>query len=80
MPNQSIKNDLLDFVKFATRRIERGDGGKSVEDLVQQWRSGSEFAEAVADVRQGLMDDADRRAESVTDAFAEVRRQLGIAE
>jgi hypothetical protein len=80
MPSHSIKTDLQDFVQFAMRRIGCGDCGASVEDLVQQWRSDSEFAATVSDVRQGLMDDAGGRAESATDAFAEVRRQLGIAE
>ena len=80
MSSPSIKNELQDFVQFATRRVEHGEGGESVEDLVQLWRNETEYAEAVEDVHQGLMDDADGRAEPIADAFATIRRQLGIAE
>ena len=40
----------------------------------------SEYAEAVADVRQGIADEAACKAQPLSDAFAEVRRQLGIAD
>ncbi len=80
MPNRLIDVELQSFGQFATSRIECGDAGESVEDLVQQWRSDSEQAEVVGDVRQGLPDDAEGRAESVADAFADIRRHLGIAE
>ena len=80
MPSESVKQEFQEFVQFATRSIERGDAGETVEDLVQQWRSDAEYAQAVADVRQGLADDAEGQAESVAQVFAEVRRQLGIAE
>ena len=80
MSSPSIKHELHDFVQFATRHVEHGEACESVENLVQLWRNETEYAEAVEDVHQGLRDDADGRAEPVTDAFANIRRQLGIAE
>lgn len=80
MPGEAILSDLQDFVRFATTRIERGKSGESIEDLVREWRNDSEFAETVADVRQGFVDHAAGRAESVESVFADIRRQLGIAE
>ncbi len=78
MPSQSIQTELLDFVQFASQRVERGDECSSLEELVRQWRSDTEYAEAVADVRQGIEDDAVGKAQSIEDAFDEVRRKLGI--
>ena len=80
MSTQSIKNELQDFVQFASHRVERGEACESVEALVQQWRSDAEYSEAVADVRQGLADDAQGKAMPLSDAFADVRRQLGITD
>lgn len=77
MPNQSLENDLLDFVQFATRRIESGTGGESVEQLVEGWRNETEFLD---DVRQGVIDKAAGLAETVGKVFADVRGQLGLAE
>lgn len=77
MPSQPLENDLQDFVQFATRRIESGTGGESVEQLVEEWRNETEF---LADVRQGVIDKAAGRAEPTDKVFADVRRQLGLAE
>ncbi len=80
MQTQSTQSELRDFVQFASRRVESGDDCSSLEELVRQWRQGSEYAEAVADVRQGIIDDAQGRAQPLADAFADVRRKLGIAD
>ncbi len=80
MLGQSLKHDLQDFVQFATRRIEGGVGNESVEDLVLQWRRDSEYAAAVADVRQGLADDVRGQSESVPVVFDDIRRRLEIDE
>ena len=80
MSTQSIQYEFLEFVQFATRRIASGQAGETVEDLVQQWRGDADYAQAVADVRQGMADDADGCAVSVSEAFANIRRQVGIAE
>lgn len=80
MISQALLSELQDIVQFAMRQIDRGNGGDSVKSLVQQWRHDSEFDEAVADVRQGLVDDAQGRGKSVAETFASIRQQLGIAE
>lgn len=78
MQTQSTQSELRDFVQFASRRVESGDDHSSLEELVRQWRQGSEYAEALADVRQGIIDDAQGKAQPLADAFADVRRKLGI--
>ncbi len=80
MSSQTIQFELQQFVQFATRRIASGQTARTVEDLVQQWRGDAESLQAIADVRQGMADDADGRAVSVTEAFANIRRQARIAE
>ncbi len=80
MQTQSIQSELRDFVQFASRRVEGGDDRLSLEELVRQWRLGTECAEAVADVQQGILDDAEGKAQPLSDAFADVRRKLGIAD
>ena len=80
MQTQSIQSELRDFVQFATRLVECGDNHMSLEDLVRQWRLGTEYAEAVADVQQGIIDDAEGKAQMSGDAFADIRSKLGIAD
>ena len=80
MQTQSIQSELRDFVQFVSRRVENGDDRLSLEEFVRQWRLGAEYAEAVADVQQGIIDDAQGKAKPLADAFAEVRRKLGIAD
>lgn len=80
MQTQSIQSELRDFVQFATRLVECGNNHLSLEELVRQWRLSTEYAEAVADVQQGTIDDAERKAQTSADAFAEIRSKLGIAD
>lgn len=76
----SIHQDLHDFVEFATRRLKSGEAAPaSVEELVARWRQDAESTEAVADVRQGLADEVAGKAQSTTEAFADIRRRLGIS-
>ncbi len=76
---QSIQTELLDFVQFASQRVQSGDESSSLEELVKQWRRDHEYAAAVADVRQGMEDDAAGKAQPIDDAFADMRRKLGIS-
>ena len=80
MQTQSIESELRDFVQFASSRVQSGDDGLSVEELVRQWRQTTEFAQTVADVRQGITDAAKGKAQPISEAFADVRRKLGIAD
>lgn len=77
MTSQSLLSDLRDFVQFATRQIDQGQGAESVEALVQQWRRDADFDETIGDVRQGLLDDAQGRGESVAETFASIRLNHG---
>lgn len=80
MQTQSIQSELRDFVQFASSRVQTGDDGLSVEDLVRQWRKTTEYAQAVEDVRQGLTDAAQGKAKPISEAFADVRQKLGIVD
>jgi len=80
MQTQSIQSELRDFVQFASSRVQTGDDGLSVEELVRQWRQTTEYAQAVEDVRQGTTDAAQGKAQPISEAFADVRQKLGIAD
>jgi len=80
MTTHSIQSELQEFVRFASRHVEQGADFSSVEELVKHWRQNSEYAEAVADVRQGILDEAACKSQPLADAFAEVRNKLGIAD
>jgi len=80
MQTQSIQSELRDFVQFASSRVESGNDRLSVEELVRQWRQTLESTQAVADIRQGVTDAAQGKAQPISDAFADVRRKLGIAD
>ena len=80
MQVQSIQTELRDFVQFASTRVQTGDEGLSLEDLVRQWRQSTEYAQAVADVRQGIADAAQGKAKSISEAFADVRQKMGIVD
>ncbi len=80
MQTQSIQTELRDFVQFASTRVQTGDDGLSLEDLVRQWRQSTEYAQAVADVRQGITDAAQGKAKPISEAFADVRQKLGIVD
>jgi hypothetical protein len=80
MQTQSIQSELRDFVQFATSRVESGGDRLSIEELVRQWRQTSEFAQTVADVRQGITDAAQGKAQPISAVFEDVRRKLGNAD
>lgn len=78
MQTQSIQLELRDFVQYASNRVQTGDNGLSVEELVRQWRQTLEVAQTEADVREGVADAAQGKAVPISEAFADVRRKLGI--
>lgn len=80
MQTQSIQSELRDFVQFASTRIQSGGDELSVEELVRQWRQTTEYAQAVADVSQGISDAAQGRTKPVSEVFADVRKKLGISD
>lgn len=77
MQTQQIQAELRDFIQFAASQVESGNTRSSIEELVQQWRQPSEFARAVADVRQGMADDAQGKSLPISEAFSDIRKKLG---
>lgn len=80
MQTQSLQTELRDFVQFASTRVETGDDGISLEELVRQWQQATEYAQAVSDVRQGITDAAKGLAKPISDVFLDVRQKLEIAD
>ena len=78
METVEIRHQLQDFVQFASRRLETGEGVCSLEDLFQQWQNYAEYNATVTDVREGVADFEGGRAEPVASVFSDIRRQLGI--
>ena len=76
--HQSIQTELLDFVQFASQRVQSGDEATSLEELVKEWRSDYEYAEGIADVRQGIEEDDAGKAQPIEGVFANLREKLGI--
>ncbi|MCG8450517.1 MAG: hypothetical protein MI725_13190 [Pirellulales bacterium] len=70
------KEDLQDFHRFAGQKLESGVAS-SLVDLAGEWESHRrEMEETVADIRQSHADIEAGRVSSVSDAFADARRQL----
>lgn len=70
--------ELDDFIIFARDQLTTGDAMVSLEDCVRLWRERQERAETVADVIQGMRDDDAGLGMPLDEAFAAIRRQLGI--
>ena len=71
-------NEFEDFVLFVVNQMRSGHRTETVEELVRQWRLTSETAGMIADVRQGIADDALGLAYPIEDVFAEIRNMLGV--
>ena len=72
------KEDLQAFHRFADERLDR-DGARSLVELAGEWEANRrEMEETVADIRQSHADIDASRVSSVSDTFADVRRQLGL--
>lgn len=70
--------ELDDFVIFARDQLAADDSKASLEDCVRLWRERRERLETVADVIQGMRDDDAGLGVPLNEAFADIRRQLGI--
>ncbi|MGD9858310.1 MAG: hypothetical protein AB7U20_25495 [Planctomycetaceae bacterium] len=70
------KADLQQFYDFALAEINNG-GVSSLDQCLRDWR---EYQETVAAIREGLglEDSAAGRTQSVDEAFADIRRELGL--
>jgi hypothetical protein len=76
-------DDLHDFQQFAYARLSCGDA-KSLVELAGQWEAQRrtthqrELEETLADIEASHADIEAGRAIPLSDAFAEVRQQLGL--
>ncbi|MCA9027344.1 MAG: hypothetical protein KDA86_19195 [Planctomycetaceae bacterium] len=71
--------DLDDFHEFALGLIEE-DGSCSLGDCVRRWEDHKVYEASVAAIREGLADSAAGRSQTVEEAFADIRRELGLPE
>lgn len=69
--------ELESFSRFATQKLSHGDERPSLEECLRQWRAECERDELVVSIEASLEDVEQGRVQSVEDAFADVRRQLG---
>jgi len=71
--------DLDNFRDYAIELIKQDDA-ISLEDCVRRWEDRREYEESVAAIREGLADSAAGRTQTVEEAFADIRRELGLPE
>ena len=72
------KEDLRDFHRFADEKLENG-GADSLVELASQWEAQRhEMERTIADIHQSHADIDAGKVSSVTETFAEVRKQLGL--
>lgn len=65
------------FVDFARIRVERGEA-KSLTQLLQAWQQQADDAQSIESIRQGLAEARAGKGQPVSEAFAEIRSQMGI--
>jgi hypothetical protein len=71
------KDDLRDFTRFADERLDRG-GEVSLIELAGEWEAQRREMDAtLKDIRESHADIDSGKVDSVADAFAYARRQLG---
>jgi hypothetical protein len=71
------KDDLQDFARFVDEKLDRGEGDSLVA-LAGEWEAQKREMDAtVADIRESHSDIEAGRVSRASDAFAEIRKQLG---
>ena len=72
------KDDLRDFHRFADEKLNNG-GVQSIVELAGQWEAQRrEMEETVENIHESHADIEAGRVSGVADAFADVRKQLGL--
>ncbi len=72
------KEDLQAFHRFAGEKLDH-DEARSLVELAGEWEANRrETEETVEDIHQSHADIDAGRVASVSDTFADVRRQLGL--
>lgn len=72
-----IQEQLTDFHEFPASKLSNG-GADSMQQLFDDWQAQREYEETVADVRGGLSDVKAGRVKPVEQAFADIRKKLGL--
>lgn len=67
------------FRDFAMEKVNNG-GVESLAECLRMWEDHREYEESVAAIREGLEDVAAGRTKPVDEAFADIRRELGLPE
>jgi hypothetical protein len=72
------KADLQDFTRFVDERVDRGTA-ESLIELVGEWEAQRrEMEQTAIDIRESHRDIRANMVTSVVDAFADVRKKLGL--
>src|SRR5438128_10821392 len=82
--NQSAAEELREFHRFVSQKLDQGNGALLPEDVLDEWReihpeycSSQESAETVTAVRQALVDmEAGDRGTPASEVLAELRDRL----
>jgi len=71
--------DLDNFRDFAVELINQGEV-TTLAECVHRWEDHRAYEESVAAIREALEDSAAGRMQPEDEAFAEIRRNLGLPE
>lgn len=69
-------SDARAFQQYITSYLDGDNAELSPEDLLKRWRALQETAAVTDDIRQGIQDYENGKAEPISDAFNDVRRRL----
>ena len=73
------KDDLQAFKRFADEKLA-GGGADSITDLAGQWEAQRESRETIADILESHSDIEAGRMKPLDEAFADVRKKMGLPE
>ena len=71
--------EIDEFADFAKQSLDSGFASLSLEDCVRLWREQQDKQESVRSILQSLEEDDVGLSQPLSEAFDDVRRQLGIA-
>ena len=70
--------ELDEFTVFVRKRLDAAQANLSLEECVRMWREQQDQQESVRGILQSAKEDEAGLSQPLTEAFDEVRRQLGI--
>jgi CMP-2-keto-3-deoxyoctulosonic acid synthetase len=72
------QSDLDSFHDFASQAIAHQSANLSLEELLEQWRTQREQAEAIASIRRGVEDAGADRSHNLDHVDTKIRGELGF--